>query len=463
MVQALMGLSAFEEGRVLAARGDLDPAIQRLSEALNDEFFHDEALFMLGGMLLAKGLNGLGAVLTSAAVDARAAKGRAFPEALMNLGAAYKAERNNDMAKRVWEDALRHETVPSERAKLLVNLSGLYVNEGQPAKAIPYCDAALKEDPNNHGAHANRGMACLELARWQEGWDGWLHTYATGDRNKRTYPNIPEWDGSEGKKLIVWGDQGLGDELFYASCLADLARISRRIILDCHPRLDKLFQRSFPEFEVHGTRKTLTALDWLPGCDAEASVCLSDLPAYFRKNGEWDGKPYLKASVSPAPKVPARRIGLSWAGGTKKTRTDLRSVVLTDLEPILRAAPEAEFFSLQYTPNAAREVCEFEEKTGLRIQHYPGQVECTDYDKTASFVASLDLVITMPTSVQHLAGSLGVPLWTMVPHRASWRWGGVTGKDSLPWYGSARLFRQDKDGDWGGVIERIAGELRAHH
>ena len=86
MVQALMGLSAFEEGRVLAARGDINLAIERLSEALNADFFHDEALFMLGAMMMSKGLNGLGAVLTSAAIDAREGKKKHFPEALMNLG-----------------------------------------------------------------------------------------------------------------------------------------------------------------------------------------------------------------------------------------------------------------------------------------------------------------------------------------------------------------------------------------
>lgn len=445
-------------------KGDIDAGIQKLSLFLNGDFFNDEALFMLGAALQSKGMNGLSAVLTSAAIDARTARGKPFPEALMNLGSAYKAEHLNDTAARIWADALKHETLPRERAKIMTNISGLYVNEGDPEKAIEWCDKALLADPKCHGAAAMRGLACLELGRWREGWEGWSHTYATGDRNRRTYGGLPPWDGSPGKHVIAWGDQGVGDEIFYASCLADLSRVCRKVTLDCHPRLPALFSRSFPEMTVHGDRKNLSELLWMHDCDAEMAVCLADLPGHFRGKGEWDGAAYLKAA--PDASIPAAyvlaakkspRIGLSWTGGTKRTRTDLRSLPLDALEPILRARPDAQWFSLQYTPDAARQVCELEERTGIRIAHYPGWVECFDYDRTASFVASLDLVITVCTTAHHLAGALGVPVWTMVPSRPSWRY--QLRGERLPWYRSALLFRQEQDGDWDGPIERIVGKL----
>jgi tetratricopeptide (TPR) repeat protein len=450
--------------RSLVAKGDLDAAIQRLSEFLNGAFFHDEALFMLGACMMAKGMNGLSAVLTSAAIDSRAAKGRKFPEALINLGGAYKAERHNGIAERIWRDALEAETVPSERAKILANLAGLYVNEGDPERAIPLCDQALKEDPQNYGAQANRGMACLELGRWREGWRGFRATYLSEDRNRRVYPGIPEWDGSPGKRVICWGDQGIGDEIFFANSLPDLIAVSQKVILDCHPRLPALFQHSFPEIEVHGTRKDLSALPWLKDCGAEAAIGLADLPLFFRnETEEWRGAPYLKAPPHYRCERSGLRIGISWTGGTKRTRTDLRSLPLAAMEPILRARPDAQWFSLQYRPphestsDAAREVCELEERTGIRISHYPGWVECFDYSRTAAFVASLDLVITVCTTAHHLAGALGIPCWTLVPSRPSWRYQ-IRG-ERLPWYDSVRLFRQDKDGDWSGPVERIAREL----
>jgi hypothetical protein len=456
-------MSALDEGRVLAARGDVDAAIRKLSEALNDNFYHDEALFMLGALFIGSGMNGLGAGLTSLAVDARAQQKRPFPEALMNLGAAHKAEHQNEIAERIWKDALRLETLPRERAKILCNLSGLFVNEGCPEKAIPYCDEALQNDPNNYGAKANRGVACLELGRWKEGWDGWRATLKTGDRQTKTYPGIPEWDGSPGKTVIVWGDQGVGDEIFYAWCLKDMGSVCRKVIFDCHPRLEGLFKRTFPEFEVHGTRKDLTVVPWVEHCGADAAVGLADLPYHFRSDGGWDGQPYIVPERSSDPllaKGTVPRIGISWTGGSKRTRTDLRSLPLDMMTPIVRAKPEAQWFSLQYTPDAAREICRFEQNTGIRIAHYPDWVECQDYDRTASFVASLDLIITVCTTVHHLGGALGIPTWTMVPSRPSWRYG-VKG-ETVPWYGSVRLFRQKTDGDWSDVVERIAGELRAH-
>ena len=450
-----------DKAKANVVKGSIDEAIQQLGEVLNGEFFEPEALFMLGACLHGKGLHGLSAVITSAAIDARAAQGKKFPEALMNLGAAYKAEHKNETAQRIWEDALSCERLPRERSKILTNIAGLYVNEGQPERAIRFCDLALDEDPKNYGAMANRGMACLEMGRWREGWEGFRATYESGDRVRRHYPDVPVWDGSTDKIVIVWGDQGIGDEIFFASSLRDLIGISRKVILDCHPRLPALFRRSFPDIEVHGTRKNLTELPWLHDCPAEAAVGLADLHGVFRNEANcWSGKPFLKAREwelqKPRGDRPLR-IGLSWTGGSKKTRQELRSVPLAALLPVMQAQPEAEWFSLQYTPNAAREVCELEEQTGFRVSHFPGFVECFDYDRTASFVSSLDLVVTVCTTVHHLGGALGVPTWTLVPKRCSWRYGG--GKDTLPWYDSVRLFRQERADDWSGPIERIASEI----
>lgn len=453
-----MFASPLDEARVLIMRNEYDSAIRVLGNFLNGDFFHDEALFMLGGCFAAGGMNGLGAVLTSTAIDVRKAKGKQFPEALLNLGAAYKAENKNELAERYWLESLKHETVPKERAKILCNIAGLYVHEGQPEKGVHYADLALKEDPNAHKAHANRGMACLELGRWKEGWEGWRHTYASGDRTKRSYGDLPEWDGSPGKTVIVWGDQGIGDELFFASALNDMQGVCKKVILDCHPRLPKLFKRSFPEIEVYGTRKDLSELPWLDGSGADAHIALADLFSFFRNADEdWPGVPYLKAEHMAVYMREPLRVGLSWTGGSKVTRQHLRSMPLEALEPILQARPDAKWFSLQYTPNAAREVCELEERTGIRISHYPSWVECYDYDRTASFVASLDLVITVCTTVHHLGGSLGVPTWTLVPSRPSWRY--MAKGDRLPWYNSVKVYRQERDGDWRGPINRISRDL----
>jgi len=462
-----MFASVMDEAKILIMRQDYAAAIPKLTEHLNGNFWDDEALFMLGGCFSAQGWHGLSVVLSTAAIQARAqGKGQPFPRALLNLGVAYRAEHHEAMAEKYWLEALKYERDAKERATLLSNISTLYLQRGAPEEAIKYADQAIGEDPKFPNSYANRGLACLEMGRWVEGWEGWKYTHATGDRPKRTYAGIPDWDGTPGQTVIVSGDQGIGDEIFFASALSDMQRVCKKVILDCHPRLPALFKRSFPEVEVHGTRKDLTDLPWFEGCGADAAVMLSDLFAFFRnKDGDWTGQPYLKAerAVNLADTmrreggIAPLRIGLSWTGGTKATHQHRRTIPIDLLEPILQARPDAKWFSLQYTPDAARQVCEVEERTGIRIAHYPGQVEHYDYDRTASFVASLDLVITVPTTVHHLAGALGVPNWMLVHSRPDWRCQ-VKG-ETLPWYNSTRLYRQTIDGDWQDPISRVASDL----
>lgn len=442
-------------------RQDYGAAIPRLVEHLNGNFYDAETLYMLGGSFSGQGMNGLAVVILTAAIQARAAKGKPFPEALVELGLAYKAEYQNDMAEKFWLEALKHVSAPKHRANILNNLATLYVHEGRPEGALKYCDEAIALDPAGHKARANRGMACLEMGRWAEGWKGWKHAQLSGDRPKMAYGELPEWDGTPGKTVIVYGDQGIGDEIFFASPLKDMQRVCKKVILDCHPRLPALFKRSFPEIEVHGTRKDLTDLPWFENCGADAAVALCDLFGFFRNSdADWgDGAPYLKAEKMLFMPEKGMRIGLSWTGGTKATRQHLRSVSIDQLEPILRARPDAQWFSLQYTDDAARQVCEMEERTGIRIAHFPGWVDTYDYDRTASFVASLDLVITVPTTIHHLGGALGIPTWTLVPSRPSWRY--MVRGERLPWYNSVRLFRQEHDGDWRDPINRISRELEA--
>ena len=347
-----MDQSPLNEIRALVVKGALDDAIQRCGEYLNGDFYHDETLFMLGACLQQKGLNGLSAVITSAAIDSRTTQNKPFPEAMVNLGSAYKAEHDNETAKKIWLQALRHEKAPRERAKIMTNMCSLYINEDQPLGAIEWSEKALAEDPHNPGAKANRGLAYLELGMWRKGWEGYRATYDAGDRHRRHYPGIGEWDGEPGQRVIVYGDQGIGDEIFFANSLADMQKICKSVILDCHPRLTKLFKRSYPEITVHGTRKDLSQLDWYTPGMADAAICLSDLPRFFRNEAsDWRGEAYLKAAdaqkisgTDTVLRAAARnsknsplRIGLSWTGGSKKTRTELRSFPVETLLPALKA------------------------------------------------------------------------------------------------------------------------------
>src|SRR5215472_289911 len=244
----MAGQHPLEVARALVDKGESDAALTELTAFLNTAFYNDEALFMLGSIFIERGMNGLGAVLTTSAINSRMADGRSFPEALMNLGAAFKAENDVKSAFDLWQKALADAPDTEMRAKILANISGCFINAGCPEKALEWCNKAIEANPREWGAWVNRGMAYLEMGRWREGWDGWAHTHKTGDRQTRHYiadgRRLPEWTGQPDQTVIVYGDQGIGDEIYFANSLPDMIERCRRVILDCHPRLEALFRRS---------------------------------------------------------------------------------------------------------------------------------------------------------------------------------------------------------------------------
>ena len=404
---------------------------------------------------------GLAANLFGRVVDLDAPK-ELVADALQGIGNCFRAEGNHDAAEVFYREALKK----SECAELWSNLGGLFSQNGTPHKALDCYDKALKLKPGDKSILFNVAMMYHELGLWDKAfplYEECLDAFHNGKRRK--YDDVPYWDGSPGKTLIVYGDQGIGDEIMFASCIPDAQKISKKIIFDCHPRLVKTFKRSFPDIEVHGTRKN-SVLPWLESSGAEASEALSTMPRFFRKKDEdFPKTPYLLADPATVSKHRSAgsnrlRVGISWKGGIKGTRTDVRSMPLEALLPILEN--DCDFYSLQYTPegeeSSSKEVCQLEERHGIRVRHYPGYVESKDYDQTVNFVASMDLVISVCTSVIHVAGALGVPCWVLVPSKPAWRYG-LEGSQNT-WYGSVKHFRQKPGETWSPVINKIARELR---
>src|ERR1051325_8246575 len=151
-------VSPFEEAQTLWMRGQSDAAIRKFSEALNGDFFNEDTLFYLGSCFQAVGQNGLSAVLTSACIDARIAKKLPYGDALQNLAMAYKAEQKIDQARQALDAALKQTMEPRNVAGAYANIGSLYVNEGCPELAVPWCDKALEVDPTNFNAQAARGL-----------------------------------------------------------------------------------------------------------------------------------------------------------------------------------------------------------------------------------------------------------------------------------------------------------------
>lgn len=440
-------MSNLNMGRLHLERGHIDQAAQVFMDALNKDFHDPEAIALLASCFLAREQYGAAANLLTRAIEVKP-----LAECFQNLGACYRGVNKNAQAEEIFDMGLEMARSPRMRAEFLSNKAGCYVNNGTPEKARELFAQAAAIDPNNISVQFNRCWPELESGDWKEGFRLYDLGFLSGNRAYRTYEGVKPYKPGmdlKGKTVIVWGDQGIGDEIMFASCIPDLMKEAGRVIFDCHPRLVRLFERSFG-IECHGTRKT-QQMDWHLSSGADISIPISTLATIYRSNGAFPGTAYLKAD---RPKNARPKIGIAWSGGIDRTRKDLRSVALAGWADLLRA--DADWYSLQYTDTAAQEVMSLEEATGIHVKHFPGKVQCDDYATTADFVAGLDLVISVCTSVVHLAGALGVPCWCLTPSRPAWRYG--CEGDQMPWYRSVRLFRQTGD-DWSSVFNNVVGAL----
>lgn len=348
-------------------------------------------------------------------------------------------------------DAFKRALSLSDKPGYMANLGCAYLNEGNYAEAKRWCRKALERDPSHAGANTTFGFAQLSTGDWQ-GWKGFEHALGGKFRAEVQFGDEPRWDGSQVDSLVIYGEQGLGDEIMYASCVPDALGKAKSVVIECDKRLEGLFRRSFP-CEVYGTRRSVAP--WAADRAFSARCAIGSLPSLFRPTPESCPKtPYLVAD--PERRIQWRAlfdswgrkpvIGLCWSGGRINTGRKHRQVGLEAFRSLIESV-DAHFVSLQYT-DATQEI----EASGLPVRHIHRAVQSHDYDDTAAFVAECDLVIGPPTTAHHLAGALGVPSVILVPTLPMWAY---ASGDRLPWY-EQQVFHRQKNGEtWADCIKRL--------
>jgi hypothetical protein len=262
----------------------------------------------------------------------------------------------------------------------------------------------------------------------------------------------PKWDGSPVDSLFIYGEQGLGDEIMYGSIIPDAIPKAKSIVLECDKRLAGIFKRSFPTIEVHGTRRA--DKPWAESRTFDAGCAIGSLAYLFRKDkSECPRTPYL--IPDPERRLQWRSlfdswgkpvIGLAWSGGRAATQRQARRVGLEAFRPLIERT-DAVFVSLLYD-DPSDEIAQ----SGLPVRHIHRAVQSPDYDDTAAFVAELDNVIGVHTTVHHMAGAIGKPSTILVPSQPGWNY---ANGDSLPWYQSQKFHRQRKSETWRDCIARL--------
>jgi tetratricopeptide (TPR) repeat protein len=323
-------------------------------------------------------------------------------------------------------------------------------------EAIESFDRALAVQKDHAGAHFNRALALLVLGDWQRGFAEYEWRWKrSGMTDMRSGYGKPLWLGEfplARKIILLHAEQGLGDTIQFARYAPLLARAGATVVLEVQPELTSLLSR------LEGVASCHARGDKLPPYDVHCP--LGSLPLAFKtKPANVPAEiPYLRADESHLAKwrprieaLPGKRIALTWAGNTSHANDRNRSIDLSLLEPLL-ALEGVSFLSIQ------RELREKDAEILARhvnVTHLGG--ELADMDDTTAVSALADLTISVDTSVVHLAGSLGRPVWVMLPYAPDWRW--TLSGDRTPWYPQARLFRQTALADWQNTITMVRAEL----
>jgi hypothetical protein len=239
-------------------------------------------------------------------------------------------------------------------------------------RAIEWSETALRMDPTCVTALNTRGLSRIALGQWKDGWRDCRAQIGGKFRKRLQFLDEGMWDGKPGTNLVIYGEQGLGDEIMYASCVPDAAR-ENTVVLECDRRLEGLFRRSFPQIAVYGTRLA-KEIEWPNSHKIDANIPCGQLPEFYRPTPDsCPGTPYLVAD--PERRIqwralfdswgPKPKIGIAWSGGSKHNNPEARSAGIDAFRPLIQAI-DADWISLQYKGDTLREI----EEAGLPVKHY---------------------------------------------------------------------------------------------
>jgi Flp pilus assembly protein TadD len=380
-----------------------------------------------------------------------------------NLAVTQMAQRDFDSALQLFHEAIR---LAPDSATSWNNLGDLLLNRGGEAKqAEAAFRRAVALAPHEPLVRMNLGMALLQQGDFAAGWREYEHRWqASALRPARRPPALPRWDGSAAKRtLLLHAEQGLGDGLQFCRYAPLVAARGHRVILEVQAELVDLIAHSLASdtVTVVGRPDSYPGIAGLPAVDAHCP--LMSLPMMFGTTFDTiPSAPYLRADAAKARDWSKRldatqgcglKIGLVWAGNPRRdaplfTREldARRSMTLAAMAPLLDV-PGTSFVSLQKGEGAEQ----------LRASGYDtiydADPELGSFGDTAALVSHLDLVICVDTSVAHLVGAMGKPVWMLSRYDSCWRW--LEDRSDSPWYPTMRIFRQGVDRSWEKVIEQV--------
>jgi tetratricopeptide (TPR) repeat protein len=380
-----------------------------------------------------------------------------FPDAMNNLATCCTEQDSLEEAQGQLEEALR---LQPDYAEARHNLSIVLQQQGRVAEAIALLEQALRLQPDYAHAHYNLSLVLLLLGDLERGLPEYEWRWQTPDFI--SFPTEqPLWDGGplDGKTILLHAEQGLGDTVQFIRYAPLVKERGATVLAACPPELlgvlrgcpgvDRwlLPEETLPAYDVHAPLLSLPLL---------CGTTLETIPA---------GVPYLAGDPGRVARfreqlaaVPGFKVGICWQGRLNHKNDRRRSVPLARFKPLANISG-VRLIRLQRGPGSEQWDAIAGHWATMELSGL-AQEPSEAWMDTAAIVSALDLVITVDTSVAHLAGALGVPVWVALPFCPDWRW--LLDREDCPWYPTMRLFRQPRHGDWPAVFERIAAELQSN-
>ncbi len=435
------------KGNALAGIGNSVDAIDAYLSALDLNPSHASALFNLGNVYA-----DIGEYEAAVAPYERAiAVDGGDADKHFNLAIALlRLDRFAD-AVAAFEAALGRQP---EHVDALCNIAGALQSMGRTDEAIERLRRAIAHQPDSPDLHWNLALASLQHGDYEAGWREyeWRWKTPTFLAYKREF-EAPEWDGEDlhGRTLLIHTEQGFGDGIQFCRLASRAAEAGGRVVLECRPQLTRLLGA------LDGVAERVDLGQPLPDFDLQIplmslprvlGLTLDNVPAEI---------PYLSAPEGIAvdsriAEAGGLRVGLAWAGSPTRVDNSKRSCDLAQYADLFNV-PGVDFFSLQV--GDAREQLESVSAAAKRVIDL-GR-DFTDFADTAAAIQALDLVISVDTSVLHLAGALGKPAWGVFSQPSGFLW--MNDREDSPWYPTIRLFRQPETGDWPPVFARLRAAL----
>ncbi|KVF25129.1 hypothetical protein WJ07_12480 [Burkholderia vietnamiensis] len=416
-----------------------------------------------------------------------------------NLAALHLELRDYGAAKTHLDEALKDDP---DNVSAWTNLSMWWIKSGVPAAAHLAAERALALNPQYVLAWQGFSNACKELQSWDAATEAIERAHALEPNNdahrwslamlqlmrgdyangwinhEARWPGSPElrgaqptwaaprWDAQAvaGKTVLVWSEQGYGDVVQFVRFLPEFARRIRErggaVAHSTFASLRALVARSLAGHlvRIEPQEQAIAPHDYqipLGSLPMVLGVSLNDLSCYVPPYLEADAAQVARWRERCASAAPTLKVGLAWSGSRDHQRNPYRCVEPHALGAALAGIEGVTFYSLQREAGAAERGA----WAAVGIDLVDNTAEFATFDETAAFVSQLDLVITVCTSVAHLAGALAVPTWLLLDVNPHWTW--MTAREDSPWYPSMRLYRQPAFGQWSAVLSRLAGDLRA--